>query len=115
MEMIDALFENMNVYYSLLLYSGRRPDSLIRKLRSRDHAIAAIGNLRSLDLIEMNHRMFILDARRLGELLFAKSNRIDQYNLLLCVDDASFDIALSTLEARKPECIEKVFVTKIFF
>lgn len=115
METINQFYENLNIYYSLLIYYKTPPEALITELRNNDYTVAIVRDLRKLERLEMNHRMFAIQASKIDQLLFEKRNRIDEYTLWFCVDSESFEYTKNKLCEKKPDCIEKTFITKIFF
>lgn len=112
MNIIDEYFSGLNIYFSLLVYRSDIPYELVGELKEADYPVVVVHDLSELDYYEINYRLFVIEVDKLGALMHAKANCIEQFNVIFCMDD-TFDSVLSLLEDKKPSCVENILITKI--
>lgn len=112
MNIIDEYYSNLNIYFSLLVYRSDIPYELIGELKEDNYPVVVVRDLRELDYYELNYRLFVIDIDKLGELIHAKQNCVEQYSAVFCAND-TFDDVMNLLEEKKPSCVENILVTKI--
>jgi hypothetical protein len=115
MEIINNFNNNINIYHSLILYNEDIPYDLINKLKVEDYPIVTLSKIDDITELEINYRMFVMHDSKFNELLYFKNNNIYQYSIIFCCDDRSYDNVINILHNKKPDCIENIIITKIFF
>lgn len=112
MNFIEEYYDNINIYFSLIIYDDEPPHHLISNLKARDYPIILLNDFTDLDFTEMHHRMFVVHIDQFQELLFVKQNDIHQYSVIFCLGDTMKHIECILLN-EKPKCVENILITKI--
>ena len=116
MEIINNFNNNINIYHSLILYNEDIPPyDLINKLKINDYSVVLLSKIDDIAQLEINNRMFVIHDSKLDELLYFKNNNIYQYSIIFCCDDRSYENVIKVLHNKKPDCVENIIITKIFF
>ena len=112
MNFIDEFYENLNIYYSLIIYDHDPPYDLVRQMRLNDYPVIILYNVNEIEHYEINNRVFVIDKNLLKELLFVKNNNIHEYTVMFCMND-TFETVCEILDDSKPNSIESVYITSI--
>jgi hypothetical protein len=117
MNIIDEYYSNLNVYYSLVLYSDETGnlEDIYAALKDDDYPVAHLTSLADMENAEMNNRMFMMHHSLIRELMFMKHNDVSQFSILFCLDDDAFSNVTQVLTDLQPKTIENVIITKILF
>lgn len=113
MNIINEYYSSLNIYFSLLVYRDDIPYELVGELKQADFPVVIVHDLNELDFLEINYRMFVIKQEMLSAVLYAKHNAIDQYSVLFCMGDDTFDYVVDVLKDKTPSCVENILVTKI--
>lgn len=113
MEIIENIFDNINVYYSLIIYEQSIPISLIKTLEVYDYPVVTITNMNIFNEYQENYRMFVMDVNNLNELIFMKQNDLHQFNVIWCISDEVFTKVTDIIQKNKPTCYENIIILKI--
>ena len=113
MDYINQFYENLNIYYSLIVYDGDPPHDLITELEYEDFPVVLLRDIGALNYYVENHRMFVIHKSQLNELVFTRHNDLTEFNIIFCINNAGFDSVLNVLETNKPSSAENIFITVI--
>lgn len=122
MDFIKNIYENINVYFSLLIYDDECDtvylEKLMNELNIYDYPVKYIENIKDIKNIEkyehVSARIFAIHKDHFNELCFVKNNNMLQYNVIFCTNTLSFNSITDSLELIKPTCQENIIITKIF-
>lgn len=114
MDIIDGFYTNMNIYYSLVLYDDIIPEELVKELELADYPVVVVNKINDIEILEMNHRMFVLNINMMKELLHMKNNSLHEYSVIFCINDLSFLKTNNIMLENKPISYEKIYITKIY-
>jgi esterase/lipase superfamily enzyme len=122
MDFIKYIYENINVYFSLIIYDNETDtvylEKLMNDLNIYDYPVKYIENIKDIKHIEkyehVSARIFAIHKDHFNELCFVKNNNMLQYNVIFCMNTPSFNSITNSLELIKPICQENIIITKIF-
>jgi hypothetical protein len=115
MDFIDYIYNNINIYHSLVIYDDTNtPTEFVKLLNLNDYPAKIIYNITEIEDYEHNVRIFAIHVDTFNELLFIKNNNIHLYTVIFCINDACFHYIQNALLEKKPECHENILITKIF-
>lgn len=122
MDFIKYIYENINVYFSLIIYDNETDITKLEKtilhLEELDYPVKYIENIKDIKNIEkyehVSARIFAIHKDHFNELCFVKNNNMLQYNVIFCTNTLSFNSITDSLELIKPTCQENIIITKIF-
>lgn len=122
MDLINNIYDNINVYFSLIIYDddaeAAKLEKLMNNLDKHDYPVKYIDNIKDIKNIEnyehVSARVFAIHKDHFNELCFVKNNNMLQYNVIFCVNDQCFNSIMDSLEYIKPSCRENIIITKIF-
>ena len=122
MDFIKYIYENINVYFSLIIYDNETDtvylEKLMNDLNIYDYPVKYIENIKDIKHIEkyehVSARIFAIHKDHFNELCFVKNNNMLQYNVVFCMNTPSFNSITNSLESIKPSCQENIIITKIF-
>jgi len=122
MDFINYIYDNINVYFSLIIYDDDTEPTKLEKtinlLTEHDYPIKYIEDIKDIKHIEnyehISARIFAIHKDHFNELCFVKNNNMLQYNVIFCMNTPSFNSITNSLEYIKPACQENIIITKIF-
>ena len=122
MDFIKYIYENINVYFSLIIYDNETDITKLEKtilhLEEWDYPVKYIEDIKDIKHIEkyehVSARIFAIHKDHFNELCFVKNNNMLQYNVIFCMNNTCFNGITDSLELIKPTCQENIIITKIF-
>lgn len=122
MDLINNIYDNINVYFSLIIYDDdtecAKLEKLMNSLDKHDYPVKYIDNIKDIKNIEnyehVSARVFAIHKDHFNELCFVKNNNMLQYNVIFCINNQCFNSIMDSLEYIKPSCRENIIITKIF-
>ena len=99
--MLKLFFENINIYYSIYVYSDRRDISTLKhELDTEDYPYCILSNFDDLCIKELHYRLFLINSKNFEKYLESKYNSIEEITVIF-IESPVYDYTCDILKNKQ--------------
>jgi hypothetical protein len=93
MQFIDYIYENINIYNSIIIYDANKYfdlDDFINNLNNKDYPIGHIRYNIPIDVLENRYRMIVIPHTQFYNYINIKNNNLSNITVIFCLDKYNY-------------------------